>query len=314
MKKINLIKKPDLFQGEKYLKKYKDYFEGWYFKITNNKTSISFIPGISINKEKKCAFIQVITNKDSYYFEYDIDEFKYGFDPFYVMIGDNFFSKDGIYICIKDKRKKDLITGAIEYSDSENINTNFLNPNIMGIFSYVPFMECNHAILCMNNKVNGFINIKNKKIMFDDGSGYIEKDWGTSFPKSYIWCQGNCFRKNKASFMLSIASVPFKIFSFTGVICSLIVDDKEYRFATYNNTKIIKYEVGESIDIILKRGKYFLYISSDCLNGHELLAPSKGRMDRDIIESISALVTVTLKKHDKVIFSDTSTNCGLEIV
>ena len=77
MKKINLIKNPEVFQGEKYLKSNKDYFEGWYFKNTNKKEGISFIPGISINKKERKAFIQVITNTDSYFIDYDINDFKF---------------------------------------------------------------------------------------------------------------------------------------------------------------------------------------------------------------------------------------------
>ena len=34
MKKLLLIKNPKLFQGEKYINKNKNYFEGWYFKNT----------------------------------------------------------------------------------------------------------------------------------------------------------------------------------------------------------------------------------------------------------------------------------------
>ena len=37
-------------------------------------------------------------------------------------------------------------------------------------------------------------------------------------------------------------------------------------------------------------------------------------MSKEIFESISSLITVTLKKDNTIIFSDTSTNCGLEIV
>ena len=37
-------------------------------------------------------------------------------------------------------------------------------------------------------------------------------------------------------------------------------------------------------------------------------------MKKDILESISACVKVTLKNKNIVVFSDTSTNCGLEIV
>lgn len=37
MKKIFLIRNPELFQGEKHIKTNKNYFEGWYFKNTSNK-------------------------------------------------------------------------------------------------------------------------------------------------------------------------------------------------------------------------------------------------------------------------------------
>jgi len=53
MNKLFLMRNPEIFQGEKYLKKNKNYFEGWYFKNTNITSGISFIPGININKDEK---------------------------------------------------------------------------------------------------------------------------------------------------------------------------------------------------------------------------------------------------------------------
>jgi len=37
-------------------------------------------------------------------------------------------------------------------------------------------------------------------------------------------------------------------------------------------------------------------------------------MSKDILENIEALITITLKKDNLIIFKDTSSNCGLEIV
>jgi len=315
MKRLFLMKNPELFQGEKNLKLNKNYFEGWYFKNTTDKIGISFIPGININKHEKKAFIQVISNNFSYFIDYDINEFKFSSKPFYIKIGNNFFSKNKIHIDISDTKQNIIIFGDIKYSNSKNISTTILNPNIMGPFSYIPFMECNHAILNMKSKANGLITVNNQKIKFKGSIGYIEKDWGTSFPKSYIWCQGNNFKNHKASFMLSIADIPFKIFNFRGIICSLIIGSKEYRFATYNKTKLINYEINNNtLNLTLKKGKYFLNIKSKYNQGLKLSAPIKGRMAKDIYESISELITITLKKKNKIIFSDTSRNCGLEIV
>ena len=145
--------------------------------------------------------------------------------------------------------------------------------------------------------------------------GYIEKDWGCSFPKTYIWCQGNNFEKSNASFMLSIANVPFKMFNFRGMICVLLIDDKEYKFTTYNNSKIVEYEVNDDyLNITLKKDDYYLNVKSNFEVGQRLSAPVKGKMDKDIFESISSVITVTLRHGDNVVFSDTSKNCGLEIV
>ena len=315
MNKLYFIKNPEIFQGEKYLNKNKNYFEGWYFKNSNEEESISFIPGINIGEKSKNAFIQVITNNSSYFINYNILDFKFNTNPFFIKIGKTFFSKEKIHIEIEDNTQNLKIYGDLKYSNNKNIKTNFINHNIMGPFSYIPFMECNHAIISMKNNINGLIVINNKKINFNNNIGYIEKDWGCSFPKSYIWCQGNHFKKTNASFMLSIADIPFKIFNFMGIICSLIIDDKEYKFTTYNNAKIIKYKVEKDlIDITLKKSSYYLDIKSKNDKSFKLSAPVKGKMEKEIFESISSTVKVTLRKNNVIFFSDISTNCGLEIV
>lgn len=315
MKKLFLIKNPDVFQGKNYIQANNYYFEGWYFKNTNNENGISFIPGININKQEKKAFIQVITSSSSYFVNYNIDDFKFNFLPFYIKIGKNFFSKNNIHIDIKDSTQNLTIFGDVQYSNTKTISTNFLNPNIMGPFSFIPFMECNHAIISMKSKANGKISINNQNILFDNSIGYIEKDWGSSFPKSYIWCQGNNFQNSDASFMISIADIPFKAFNFRGIICDLIIDNKEFKFTTYNNTKLIHYNINNNlVDICLQKKDYYLNMKSQYTNGLKLSAPVKGKMEKDIFESISSSIVVTLKKNNNIIFSDTSINCGLEIV
>ena len=183
MNKLFLIKNPDIFQGEKYLSANKNYFEGWYFKNTNKDNAISFIPGVNITENDKKAFIQVITDEMSYFINYDINDFKYSYAPFSIQIAKNFFSKEKVCINIKDEKQKLEIFGELKYSNDKNIKTNTLNPNIMGSFSYIPFMECNHAILSMQNDIKGMININDKKIDFDNGTRLYRKRLGNFFPK-----------------------------------------------------------------------------------------------------------------------------------
>ena len=315
MNKLYLMKNPELFQGEKNLNKNKNYFEGWYFKNTGKEKSISFIPGISVEPNGKKAFIQVITEDESYFVDYNIKNVKFSEKPFQVKIGNNLFSKQGIHIDIKDETQNLNINGEIKYTNNKNIYTNSINPNIMGPFSYIPFMECNHAILSMKNNANGSIDINNTILNFENDMGYIEKDWGCSFPKTYIWCQGNNFKESDACFMLSIANVPFKMFNFRGMICVLIVDDQEYKFTTYNNSKIVKCDVNEKmLEIVLKKDDYLFNLKTAFEKGQKLSAPVKGKMEKDIYESLNSSIEITLRKNDEIIFSDISTNCGVEIV
>lgn len=315
MRKFFLIRNPEMFQGEKYLSSDRDYFEGWYFKNTGGNIGISFIPGISISKKERKAFIQVITNDSSYYVDYDINDFKFGNNPFYVNIGNSYFSKDKIHIDIKDEKQNLSVYGDLDYTNSKNIYTSGISPNIMGIFSYVPFMECNHAVISMKHSIEGMISINDREIVFNKGIGYIEKDWGISFPSNYIWYQGNNFSNDSVSFMLSIADIPFKIFSFRGLICSLIIDNHEYRFATYNGAKIVKYDINDNmISIVLKKGDYLLEVNAIYEDGFRLSAPVMGNMSRDIVESISSNISLNLKKKKRSIFSGRSSNCGLEVV
>ena len=145
--------------------------------------------------------------------------------------------------------------------------------------------------------------------------GYIEKDWGTKFPKSYLWCQTNSFGIKNTSLFLSVAEVPFKRMKINGFICVLLIDGKEYRFATYNLAKIKKIEMnGNIVSILIKKNMYQLYISINRRNSLKLIAPNSNGMKKIINESLDSEVDVKLLKGNKLLFEASSLNAGLEIV
>lgn len=313
MNSFYLLENPEIFQGENKTKHANCYFEGWYFKNTGKDISISFIPGIHVENGKKSAFIQVITNSSSYYISYPFSDFKFSYEPFFIRISNNYFSLDKIVIDIEDKNIS--IHGDLYYSNPIKIKKTTLSPNIMGPFSFVPFMECNHAILSMKHEINGCLTINDKKHNFNNDIGYIEKDWGSSFPTSYIWSQANNFQNQDTSFFLSVATIPFSFFSFTGFICTFILDSKEYRFATYNGSKIIKCKTNKNnFNIKLKNKDYTLHVYSNNKNSFSLKAPRCGAMQKEIFESIDSNIYVCLSQNKNILFEGESTNCGLEIV
>lgn len=313
MNSFYLLENPEVFQGENKINHANCYFEGWYFKNTGKDISISFIPGIHIENGLKSAFIQIITNSFSYYISYPYNEFNFSCEPFSITIGNNLFSLDKIKI---DIQNKDIsINGELCYNNHAQIKKNIFTPNIMGPFSFIPFMECNHAILSMKHEITGFLTINDKHYNFNNGIGYIEKDWGSSFPTSYIWTQANNFQNEDASLFLSVATIPLSRFSFTGFICSFILGSKEYRFATYNGSKIIKCNISKNnFNIKLKNKDYILHIYSNNKNSFSLKAPRCGAMEKEIFESIDSTVYVCLSKEENILFEGESKNAGLEIV
>lgn len=313
MKSFYLLENPEVFQGENKINHANCYFEGWYFKNIGKDIGISFIPGIHIENEKKFAFIQIITNFSSYYISYSFSEFKFSYDPFFISIGNNLFALDKIKINIQDKNIN--INGELYYNNHAQIRKHIFSPNIMGPFSFIPFMECNHAILSMKHEISGFLTINNKNYDFNNGIGYIEKDWGSSFPTSYIWAQANNFENRNASLFLSVATIPLSCFFFTGFICNFILDSKEYRFATYNGSKIIKCKTSKNnFNIKLKNKDYTLHIYSNNQDSFSLKAPRCGAMQKEIFESISANIYVCLSQNNNILFECESKNAGLEIV
>lgn len=103
----------------------------------------------------------------------------------------------------------------------------------MGLFRLLPRMECNHEIISMYHGVQGSLILNGKTLTFDDGIGYIEKDWGHSFPKSYVWLQCNSFMKEKCSIIVSVAEIPYLGMNFKGCICAIHYKGIEYRLVTY---------------------------------------------------------------------------------
>lgn len=313
MKSFYLLSNPELFQGENKIKKESPYFEGWYFKNIGDEISISFIPGVHIENGIKSAFIQIITNSFSCYIPYSFSDFHFTYEPFSISIGNNFFSLNEIKIDIEYENIS--IHSNLHYRNHTKLKKDILNPNIMGAFSFIPFMECKHAILSMNHEINGTLTINNKLYHFNSGTGYIEKDWGTSFPSSYVWAQANNFKRHNSSFFLSIATIPLFSFSFTGFICAFVLGEKEYRFATYTGAKIIKYEISsKNIDIVLRDKNYTLYIYSYIKNKFSLKAPRCGSMKKEIYETIDTNINLSLSDNKNILFEDESINCGLEIV
>ncbi|MDD1779401.1 MAG: hypothetical protein LUQ65_14660 [Candidatus Helarchaeota archaeon] len=328
---IRKIFNPPMFQGN--LKK-KFYFEGWYFKIVDptEKKSYAFIPGISLDKAHNTShsFIQLLngTTGETFYFEYSLKEFSASPYKFEVKVGQNYFSQDKIKISIHQQGHD--IEGELRFKNLVPWPKTLSSPGVMGPFTYIPIMECYHGLISMNHDIEGKITFNKELVDFTNGLGYIEKDWGKSFPSGYIWLQTNHFTKEKASFMASIAKIPLLGTHFIGFLFVLWYNGKVYPFTTYTGTKIQGLTVAPNRVKAAFADKNYLIVF-DARKVHKegrkapiaqagvLKSPTLGEMKGRIMESLTSEATVTLYgrenggKKKKLIFSDTGYHAGLEI-
>ncbi|MFO7968511.1 MAG: tocopherol cyclase family protein [Candidatus Izemoplasmatales bacterium] len=317
---LKKIKNPILFQGK--LSKTK-YFEGWYYKMVtiDQNYTVAIIPGISLNKEDSHAFIQVFitkTNDNSpklktAYIRFKKEEFIINNKPFHLQIENNHFTNNHLSLAIETKEMN--ISGKLYFEDHHSLEKSIFKPSIMGFFAYFPFMECYHGVVSMSHNIMGGLKVFDENIDFSNGKGYIEKDWGKSFPSKYVWMQSNHFKNNNTAFMFSYALIPFLGLKFKGLIVNLVIDDKEYRFATYNFAKVKEVKIKKnSVEYKITKRKLTLIVKAFSDKSKALASPKNGLMNQTIKEGLSGTINIELYKNDKLIYKDKGINAGLEIM
>jgi len=222
-----------MYQGKRIMR---GYFEGWYYKFADiyEQNIGALIPGVSFDKKgnNSHSFIQYLDDSGSLsnYFLYDIKEFSYSPDKPEIKIGKSFFSPTRIEVDIDDKSSS--IKGALSFRDIKPWPVSFFSPGAMGWYAFVPFMECYHGVLSFNHLIEVQLKLNGKSIDFNGGKGYIEKDWGRSFPSYHIWIQSNHFDEPGISLMVSIAKIPWLGKSFNGFLIGLLYNGHLYKFTT----------------------------------------------------------------------------------
>jgi tocopherol cyclase len=301
---------PNMYHG---WGKRKKYFEGWYFKIVDatEQYKLAIIPGISMDADgQRHAFIQVLDANStvSQYHTFGEKDFFPSQTDFKIKVGDNQFSINNLELNLPK------LKGNLTFANPITWASSFGAPGIMGWYSFVPFMECYHGVCSMNHDISGSLEINGEEIDFTGGKGYIEKDWGTSFPSAYIWMQSNHFvHSENTSLFASVAKIPWLGSHFVGYIAGFYLDGQLYKFSTYAGDQI-KAQLGENTVFIgFKNSRYHLRIAAHRQPGAVLSTPIQGKMTGKVNESLDSTIDVEFYERGKRIYSGTANNAGLEV-
>jgi tocopherol cyclase len=312
IRRLRATWQPDMYHG---WGKTRRYFEGWYLKIVDKteKYAFAFIPGISMSPDGAAhAFIQVLDGKQctSAYHRFSAEDFVPSEYDFNLQLADNQFSTQGLKLNLPN------IVGQLQFQNPTPWTKMFGAPGIMGWFSFVPFMECYHGVVSLNHHITGSLEINGERIDFNGGRGYIEKDWGISFPRGWIWLQTNHFNDNfnePISLIASVAHVPFLGAHFIGYIVGFWFKGKLHRFATYTGAKMKAQLVDNQVFLSFKDSQYQLDIVATKAGTGNLISPIQGEMTGKMSESLQAIIHIRFFERGNLIFEGDGRNAGLEV-
>ncbi len=309
-RRLRALWHPDEFHGWGRTQR---YFEGWYFKVVSRdeRHAMAFIPGISMGEQGQShSFVQVMYGSEcrAAYHRYEANEFHPAERHFEVSVGPNQFSAEKIVLDLPG------VEGTIRFHETQPWPKMLGAPGIMGWYSFVPFMECNHGVVSLNHLLEGQLRIGDEMVDFTGGKGYIEKDWGTSFPKAYVWMQSNHFdTQDRASLLASAAHIPWLSSHFIGFISGFWLDGRLFKFATYTGARMNLDISDEEVELSFRNSKTEIHIIAKQAPGTALVSPLSGEMTGKINESLQATLHVELLENGQRIFEGTGRHAGLEV-
>lgn len=302
------VLRPALFQGAQ---RDRDYFEGYYLKVVDPERGLAFavIPGVSYDADGDGhGFVQVIdgVRGAASYARFDVEAVtsprppsaETRRDAFALKIGNNRFSESGMRVRTSGLRAE------LRFRENHPWPWRPYSPGAMGPFSFAPGMQCKHAVVSLHHRVEGTVQLGDAEAVAlgPNAVGYIEKDWGSSFPLRWTWLQTSHLAGETAPscLMVSAGVVPWVTGAFDGHIAALLWRGRLEVFATYNGSRMtqeiqdgrvrLRFECGGIL-----RARRWLRIDIDAPHaGTQLAAPAPGSgMTGHVNESLTATAQVS---------------------
>lgn len=305
---------PAIYHG---LNRKPPFFEGWYYKLVSadEKHKLAIIPGVILGEDAH-GFVQVLDGVEgtAAYVNFPLRDFQGDGKRFSVQIGANQFDSHHLKLDLNDPECQ--LSGEIALGPFNPWPVTWLLPGVMGWFAWVPGMECYHGVLSFDHSLQGKLNLNGKEMDFSGGRGYMEKDWGKSFPAAWVWFQSNHFQNQRACITASVALIPWLGNTFKGFIVGFWQEGKLHRFTTYLNSKIEALEISDThVDWVLRNRTHRLRLNAYRAEGAALRGPTLLDMGKRVIETLNASIHVTLETlQGELLFDSAGENAGLEVV
>ncbi|MBX2811862.1 MAG: hypothetical protein KTR25_08630 [Myxococcales bacterium] len=290
------------------------FFEGWYIKlITADGEGLALIPGIFRGRSPGSAhaFVQILINhrQSAIYHRFPIESFSGKEDRFEIAIGEHHFGTDGLDI------HTDTCQGSVQFGPLNPWPVSLISPGAMGWYAWAPFMQCYHGIVSFHHPLEGYLVVRNKRYNFSGGRGYIEKDWGRSFPSNWIWMQSHSFADDEVCVSLSLASVPWLGYTFPGLLAGVWLNGTLIPMTSYTGARLESINAGSnSVRLVIYDRSYRLEVTAEGGSATSVHIPSTTSMDHTVQEHMPGNLYTRLVDHlGHTVYNGTGRQAAYEI-
>jgi hypothetical protein len=318
--RIRNIWRPECFHYHHRLDRGGGHFEGWYLKLVDEAGAqpYALIPGVFLGEDRH-AFVQVLDGRagTAAYHRFPLESFSAARDRFEISIAGSRFGVGGVSLDIDGAQSSagQSVKGEVRFGPWRPWPVTALSPGIMGPYSFVPFMECNHGILSLDHSLEGALDVDGRRTGFSGGRGYVEKDWGRSFPAGYVWVHSNHFDRPGTSLTAAVAVIPWLTGAFRGYIIGLLHDGVLHRFTTYTGSVLERLEASEThLHLVIRNRRHRLEVDAEKAEGAILHAPYERQMIERVAETMTSTADVRLTRLEggAPIFDGRGVNACLE--
>jgi hypothetical protein len=298
------------------------FFEGWYFKLVDAHEDRRFavIPGVydATDPSESHAFVQLFDGArgKAWYLRYPYRSFRAHPRAMELEVGPNRFRRTGLALDL-DLGDGARCRGEVRFDGVVGWPVTLRSPGVMGWFAYLPVMECYHGVVGFDHGLHGELHVDGEHVSLVGGRGYTEKDWGRSFPRSWVWMQSNHFEERGTCITASVALIPNLGRTFPGFIVGLWHRGRLYRFATYTGATIESLQVdARHVRWVMADRRHRLELVAHRAETTMLPGPTIAGMKRDVHETLRAAIDVRLSERERgaVLFAGRGRSAGLEVM
>lgn len=293
------------------------FFEGWYVKLQDAAGStLALIPGLFRGEREQYAFVQIVdgARREVTMHHFPIAAFSAAADRFDVRIDDNRFSFEGVELALPEARAQ----GSIRFGALSPWPVRWRAPGAMGWYGWMPMLQCYHGIISLDHDLEGALTVAGDQREFTGGKGYIEKDWGRSFPTYHVWLQCNRFERPGDCLTVSLARIPWLGGSFQGFIIGVFARGELYRFTTYTGARVTHMHCAPpDISCTVEDRRHRLEFEARQGDTLDVLGPTGTGVNRVIDEALDGPVSYRLYRKgaggDELLAEGSSSHGSLEL-